>query len=314
VAAAYGHSRTPVPASQIALLSGTSEAYGVLFKLLCSPGDEVLVPVPSYPLLELLGGLEAVAVRSYATERIDTWRIDRPDLERAITTRTRAVLVVSPNNPTGAMTRDADRAWIGAIAAERGLAVIADEVFGEYRLAAAPDAVSYYGYREALTFTLGGLSKLAALPQMKVAWIAASGPDRLVRDALSRIEIICDAYLSVSTPTQLALPALLEAGAGLRAAILTRIGRNLQALRLALASAASCTLYEPEGGWSAVVRVPGLEAEDELVLRLLDEADTLVQPGYFFDFDSGTHVVISLLPPAEVFDAGIRRVLAAVAS
>jgi aspartate/methionine/tyrosine aminotransferase len=303
VAGIYVRQRTPVPARRIILTASTSEAYALLFKLLCDPGDAVLVPRPSYPLFDLLTRLEAVEVQPYRLEYHGVWSIDRASVEAAITSRTRALLVVSPNNPTGSMLRDADREWLCELCAAKGLAIVSDEVFSDYPLAPRPDAVSLAAEPRALTFVLGGLSKSAGLPQVKLGWIAVSGPDAPVEDALARLEVICDTYLSVSTPVQLALPDLLKAGASVRAIIQARLRRNLACLRARLAVYPGLSLLEPEGGWSAVLQVPAIQSEEALVLRILGDAHVLVHPGYFFDFDREAYLVVSLLPDPEPFAA-----------
>ncbi len=295
--------------ARIVLSASTSEAYAWLFKLLCDAGDEVLVPVPSYPLFESLAALEAVRLVPYRLEHHGVWSIDRDSVLRGSTPRTRAVLVVSPNNPTGSCLRAGDRDWLQMFAAERQLALISDEVFAEYPLRPSADAVSLLGESPALTFVLGGLSKSAALPQMKLAWTAAGGPASLVEESLSRLEIIADTYLSISTPVQLALPALLDAAAGVRAQIQARVEANLLALERATAGS-SVTLLRPEGGWSTVLRVPAIDSEESLVLRLLDADHVLVHPGYFFDFDAEAWLVLSLLPETEQFGEAVRRIVA----
>jgi aspartate/methionine/tyrosine aminotransferase len=293
---------------QIVLTASTSEAYSVLFKLLADAGDEVLVPQPSYPLFDSLTALEGVASRPYRLEFHGRWTIDRESLERAATDRTKAVLVVSPNNPTGSMLRRDDREWLATLAARRGWAVISDEVFADYPLRPAADASSFGGDARALTFVLGGLSKSAGLPQLKLGWISVTGPGELVHGALERLAIICDTYLSVSTPVQVALPAILSSATGVREAIRARVEGNLRVLEKAVQRHSAITLLPPEGGWSAVLRVPSTSSEEELVLRLLGEG-VLVHPGFFFDFEEGTHLVVSLLPDSFSFDQGVHRVL-----
>ena len=299
--------RLDVESGRIVLSASTSEAYAWLFKLLCDPGDEVLVPAPSYPLFESLASLDAVRLAPYRLDAHDGWSIDRESLTRALSPRTRAILVVSPNNPTGSWLRAADRAWLLDLAAARGLAVIADEVFADYPLRRGPEAVSVLGPSPALTFVLGGLSKSAGLPQMKLAWTVAGGPKALVDDALARLEVIADTYLSVSTPVQVAASRLLEAGRAIRAQIQSRIDTNLSTLARLAGPDSAITLPEPEGGWSAVVRVPAIESEEHLVLRLLDEASVWVHPGYFFDFETDAWLVISLLPEPDVFAEAVAR-------
>lgn len=296
-----------MPFDRVVLTSSTSEAYSLLFKLLCNPGDEVLVPRPSYPLFELLTRLDGVREAPYRLDPGGAWCLDRGSIVHALTSSTRALLVVSPNNPTGSRLQHDDREWLVALARERSLAIVADEVFADYPLTPRREAVSLAGETRALTFTLGGLSKSAGLPQMKLAWIAVSGPHQLVNDALDRLTIIADSYLSVSTPVQMAAGALIEEGTRVREAIGRRILRNLTALRSAVAAVPAMTLVEPEGGWSAVLRVPAILSGEQLVLRLLDEEGVLIHPGYFFDIDGDGYLVTSLLPEPAIFDEGIRR-------
>jgi aspartate/methionine/tyrosine aminotransferase len=218
------------------------------------------------------------------------------------------VLIVSPNNPTGSMLRAADRDWLVDLSASRGLAIIADEVFAPYPLAAPRDAVSLSGEDRVLVFALGGLSKSAGMPQMKLAWTVVGGPPEIVGEALSRLELIADTYLSVSTPVQVALPRLLDAGRARRTVLTARLRQNLDTLRSVVSGAPSLTLLEPDGGWSAVVRVPAIQAEEDLVIRLIESESVLVHPGYFFDFDDEAYLVVSLLPRPDVFEQGMKRV------
>jgi len=311
IAAEYARAGVPVSPDRLVLTSGTSEAYSLIFKLLCSPGDEVLVPEPSYPLFDLLTRLDGVVAPAYRLEYQGVWWIDRQSVETALSPRTRAVLIVSPNNPTGSMLRSADRAWLLDLCSSRGLALVADEVFADYPLSPRPDASRAAGDDDrVLTFTLGGLSKSAGLPQMKLAWMSVSGPSDRVDDALARLDLIADAYLTVGTPVQLAASALLEAGRDIRAAITERIRRNLAALRAQAAAYPATRVLEPEGGWSVVVQVPATHSEEEIVLTLLQHGHVVVHPGYFFDFSREALLVLSLLPAPDVFDAGIARVLA----
>jgi alanine-synthesizing transaminase len=307
-------STSDVAPDHIILTASTSEAYSFLFKLLCDPGDEVLVPQPSYPLFDLLTTLDGVRPVAYRLDAAGGWCLDRESLLRGVTRATRAVLVVSPNNPTGSVLRRDDRDWLAGFACDHHLAVIADEVFADYPLALRSAAVSMAGETRALTFTLGGLSKSVGLPQMKLAWTMVSGPDELVTGALERLEIIADSYLSVSTPVQVAVPRILAAGRQVQRAIHERVRRNLASLRAAVGAVPSLTLYEPDGGWSAVVRVPAILSEEEWVLRLLHTHGVLVHPGYFFDLDAGVHLVVSLLPEPETFDGGTAAVAELVRS
>jgi alanine-synthesizing transaminase len=293
----------------VVLTTSTSEGYAFLFKLLCDPGDEVLVPQPSYPLFDLLTTLEGVRPVPYRLDAQGAGCVDRASLEAAVSSRTRAILVVSPNNPTGSMLRRADAEWLVALAAARGLAIVADEVFASYPLTPPADAVSLLAESRVLVFTLGGLSKSAGLPQMKLAWIAASGPSPQLDEAMSRLEIIADTYLSVGTPVQLAASRLLAAGYRLRTAITGRLAENLAALRRLFPPASAIRLIEPHGGWSAVLRVPAILSEEALVLRLVDDRSVLVHPGYFFDFQEEAHLVVSLLPEPQVFREGLTRIV-----
>ncbi len=302
-----------VSSERLVLTASTSEAYAMLFKLLCDPGDEVLVPRPSYPLFALLTGLESVQAIPYRLDVHGAWCLDRRSLESSLSTRTRAILVVSPNNPTGSLLHDDDREWLVTLAVQRHVAIIADEVFAPYPLRPREPSRSLARESRTLTFTLGGLSKSAGLPQVKLGWIVLNGPAPRVTEARARLEIIADTYLSVSTPVQVAASRLIEAGRTVRAQILDRVRGNLAVLRTAIAREPALTLVEPEAGWSAVIRVPAIVAEDVLVLRLLREADVLVHPGYFFDFDEEAFLVVSLLPPQAAFAEGIARIVRTVA-
>jgi alanine-synthesizing transaminase len=299
-----------VRADRLVLTASSSEAYAWLFKLLCDPGDDVLVPQPSYPLFDLLTTLESVPARAYRLDEHGHWTIDRASLERAATPRTRAVLVVSPNNPTGSMLQQDDREWLAAWCASRKIAIISDEVFADYPIAPRAGACSMAGETRALTFVLGGLSKSIGLPQVKLGWIAVSGPETVVADALDRLEIIADTFLSVSTPVQLAAPTLLREGRAVREAIRARVRHNLETLVREAARWPAITVREPEGGWTAVIDVPAFESEDALAMRILDEAGAIVHPGYFFDFSREAKLVVSLLPEPAVFSTAIARVLA----
>lgn len=299
-----------IDVDRIVLTASTSEAYSLLFKLLCDPGDNVLVPQPGYPLFEWLTRFDAAHARPYRLEYHGRWSIDRASVEDAIDAGTRAVLVVSPNNPTGAMLRAGDGEWLAGLCAARRVAIVADEVFAGYPLRPPADAMSLAGETRALTFTLGGLSKSAGLPQMKLSWILVSGPDAAVDAALARLSVIADTYLSVSTPVQLAAARLIAAGRELRARIRGRLDANLEALRRALAPHPSITLLEPDAGWSAVLQVPSTIGEEALALRLLEEAHVVVHPGYFFDFPREAFLVLSLLPAMETFAAAFDRIIA----
>jgi aspartate/methionine/tyrosine aminotransferase len=299
-----------VPAGRVVLTASTSEAYAFLFKLLCDPGDEVLVPVPSYPLFEHLARLETVRSVPYRIAYDGAWHVDLDSVRAAVGPRTRAIVLVTPNNPTGSILKRAELAAL----AELGLPIVSDEVFAGYTLDArgeAERASSALEAQGALVFALGGLSKLAALPQMKLAWTVVGGPDALAEAALARLEIIADAFLSVGAPVQHALPALLASRAGVTAAIVARTRDNLALLRGALPGKATSVL-DVEAGWYATLRVPRTRSEEQWALSLLEQDGVYVHPGHFFDFESEAYLVASLLTPQPVFREGVERLVARV--
>ena len=310
IAADYARQGIPVSPDRIVLTASTSDGYSLLFKLLANAGDEVLVPRPSYPLFDYLTRLDLLVTRYYDLEIDGSWSIDFPSLERAINARTRAVLVVSPNNPTGSFITQADLDRLSAMCATRDSAIVADEVFADYELepGAAGRAGRVTKREDVLSFALGGLSKSVGLPQVKLGWMAVGGPDRLVSDALERLELVCDTYLAVSTPAQLAAEELLVRGAIVRTQIRERVAANYRALKMAVAGVPSCGVLPGEGGWYAVLRVPSLESEEDLVVRLVADG-VLTHPGYFFDFPRESYVIVSLLPSELAFADGVTRVL-----
>jgi alanine-synthesizing transaminase len=294
----------------IALTASTSEAYSLLVKLLCDPGDEILIPRPSYPLFEHLTRLDAVTVAPYDLVYHGTWSIDRSSLEDAVAARTRAVLLVSPNNPTGSVTSVAEMEWLGDFCSSRGIAIISDEVFADYTAAATPLRVGLLLQQaNVLGFTLGGLSKSIGLPQTKLAWITISGPADDAQSARARLELACDTYLSVSTPVQIAAPELLDRGAAIRHQIQSRLHRNRHSLEQLADGVPACRILHADGGWSAVMQVPSLMSEEDLVIALASDHGVLVHPGYFFDFATESFLVLSLLTPPEVFSDGAGRIL-----
>jgi alanine-synthesizing transaminase len=311
VAADYARRRAVVAEDRIVLTASSSESYALLFKLLGNPGQTVLVPEPSYPLFDYLARLEGLEPRPYQLSFDGRWHIDFHSFDLADTA---AIVVVSPNNPTGSFLSAGDCDRLAELAATHALPILADEVFADFPLSPAADAVTAIAARStpALTFSLGGLSKASGLPQMKLGWIAATGPDALVRAALANLELVADTYLSVGTPVQLALPRLLELGADIRGAISLRVRRNWDALAARIGRDSSCTLLPAEAGWSAILRVPEIVSDEEWALRLLEERGVLVQPGYFFDLRLGATLVLSLLTPPAIFDEGVTRVLTAV--
>lgn len=289
-------------ADRVVMTASTSEAYSWLFKLLCNPGDEVLVPRPSYPLFEYLAALESVAVRHYGLfYDHGVWCIDFHTIERVLNDRTRAIVVVNPNNPTGHFIGRRELDELAAICASRGIAIISDEVFRDYAIAPrAESALTLGDVDEALVFTLQGLSKAVGLPQMKLAWMIAAGPEALIREAFERLEMIADTYLSIGTPVQCALPQLLALRQPVQRQIMQRLRENLQFLR-----ASGLRTLEVEAGWYAIVTHP---QGDDFAERLLRDRDVLVQPGYFYDFEGAGYLVLSLLTKPEVFREGVTRI------
>lgn len=305
VAALWSERGAPTDSARIALTASTSEAYSLLFKLLCDPGDAVLVPRPSYPLFEHLARYEGVRTAPYPIVYDGEWHVDLDALKQAVTPRTRALVVVSPNNPTGSFLKEDELRKM----AELGLPIISDEVFGEYAFAEDRRRPrSALGTEGALVFALDGLSKLAALPQMKLAWIAVSGPDAEVVTALQSLELILDTFLSPGAPVQHALPSLLRSGSASRDAIRRRARENHKTL-LCLTLGSAATPLHLEGGWSATLRLPAVEAEEEWALGILRTCDTLVQPGFFYDFLDEPYVVLSLLTREDDFAEGVRRLV-----
>jgi alanine-synthesizing transaminase len=314
VAAEFDRHAAKVDPERVVLTASTSEAYAFLFKLLADPGDAVLVPTPSYPLLAHLAQLEGVETHPYQLDRETGWRPDMHAIAAA-PQRTRAIVLVHPNNPTGSFVHPDDLAALSHLAARRGWAIIADEVFLDYPLDGGPGAGrSFASNLDALTFTLGGLSKSAGLPQLKLAWIVTSGPEGAAHAAVQGLEFVADTFLSVATPVQLALPSLLREGAAVREAILARCRHNLAALRGAAARLPAVDVAQTGGGWSAVLRVPAVVGEEELALELLREDGVAVHPGYFFDFPGEGTLVLSLLAEPDAFAEGVRRVLRRIAS
>jgi hypothetical protein len=307
VAAEYLRHDVAVDPDALVLTASTSEAYAFLFKLLCEPGEAVLAPVPSYPLFEHLARVEGVGVRPYRLDAENGWRPDLAELAAA-GPEVRAVIVVHPNNPTGSFVAPDDARSLAALCAERSWALIADEVFLDYTLRDTP-ATSFAATAEALAFSLGGLSKSAGLPQLKLAWIAVSGPPAPAAAALERLEFIADTFLSVGTPVQLAAPEILRRGAVVREAIASRCRGNLATLRAAVAAHLAVAVLPLEGGWSAVLRIPAVIAEEDLVVTLLEADGVAVHPGFYFDFPREGYLIVSLLPPPATFSAGVERVL-----
>ena len=290
-------------AADVLLTASTSEAYGFLFKLLCDPGDAVLVPSPSYPLFEHLAELEAVQALGYRLAYDGAWHIDLDSLRRAVTPRTRAVVVVSPNNPTGQYLTQPELEAL----AELGLPIICDRVFAEFTLVER-QRPALRAPEELLMFSLDGLSKRAGSPQLKLAWTVISGPEAARREARARLELIADTFLSVSTAVQSALPEILELCPSLTRVIAARCRDNLALLASSL-QASPITLLRPEAGWSAVLHLPRLATEEELVLGLLRQQQVLTQPGWYYDFATEPYLIVSLLSEPRVFAEGVARLV-----
>jgi alanine-synthesizing transaminase len=358
------HAISDLDAEQIVLTTSTSEGYSFVFRLLCNAGDELLVPKPSYPLFEFLADLQDVRLVPYPLIYDHGWQMDFPSLEKAVTERTRGVVVVHPNNPTGSYVKAREVGMLNSFCREHGLAVIVDEVFLDYSLESsgaktlaqeertrsaerpAPPKSdtadftltntrslhapsdrhsptrrlgrddresgahpSFVGNREVLTFTLSGLSKVAALPQMKVAWLVTSGPQELAAAAMGRLEVIADTYLSVNAPVQWAVPALLRQREDIQRQLLERVRANLAELDRQLAGQKTCERLDVEGGWYAVLRVPVTRSDEELAIELLREKAVVVHPGHFFDFPSDGYLVLSLITPAGEFGVGVAAIL-----
>jgi len=300
-----------VETGRILLTASTSEAYGLLFKLLADPGDEVMVPRPSYPLFDFLAALESVRVVEYPLVYHCGWSVDFDALARQITPRTRAIVVVNPNNPTGSYLKKSELSELADLCRRHELAIISDEVFSDYALTDDRGRVaSLVDVNDVLTFSLSGLSKLVGLPQLKLGWIVTSGPLEDRDRAVDRLELIADTYLSVGTPVQWAAAGLLALRESMQTQILGRARANLTYLRSQIGPDSPWRVLEVEGGWYAVIQAPRIHSEEDWVLTLLGEDDVLVQPGFFFDFESEAFLVVSLLTPSGIFQEGIRRILA----
>lgn len=301
-------------ADSLFLAAGTSDAYSWVFKLLADPGDVVLIPRPGYPLFEFLAGLESVAVEHYDMRFDGDWWLDLAALRaRLAKGGVRAVVVVNPGNPTGAYLSIDETSALASACAEHGVAIVSDEVFADYAL--APDASraeTLMGITTALTFCLSGLSKVAALPQMKLAWLHVNGPAAEAGEAKRRLEVIADTWLPAGTPVQLAAPALLDGAPAIQARILERVRGNIATLRGALGADSPASVLPVEGGWYAVLRVPAHRTDEQWVLDLLERDGVLVQPGFFFDFERPGHLVVSLLPAAADFAEAAGRIATAV--
>jgi len=346
VSAYYGERGAHIDPERLVLTTSTSEGYSFVFRLLCDPGDEVLVPAPSYPLFEFLAGIQDVRLRPYPLFYDHGWHLDVHALTTAAGERTRAIMLVHPNNPTGSYVKPADAEQLNAICAQRGLALVVDEVFLDFAHATVAPPLSVPGepapkrsegerqggdfpfsfagvnhgpkdhpitrspdHPIPLTFTLSGLSKIAGLPQMKFAWIAVSGPEELARQAMARLEVIADTYLSTNAPIQLAAPVLFAQRHDFHRQLMARIRANLAELDGQLAAQKACARLQVEAGWYAVLRVPVTRSDEDLVIELLEQKSVLVHPGHFYDFPADGYLVLSLIAREEEFREGVKRLL-----
>lgn len=309
----YGARGIQVAPAELLLTASTSEAYSFLFRLFCEPGDHVLVPQPSYPLFDLLARLGDVETRTYPLRFHERWEIDMAALEASITERTRAIVVVHPNNPTGHYAARAERLALDRIAAGHGLPLLVDEVFLDYPVEASAEKpiASFAADRSAMALTLvmSGLSKVLALPQMKLAWTLIRGPEELRREALHRLEFVADTFLSVASPAAHALPCWLEHTTQLQDAVRQRVAQNLAYLDQELATQTLASRLPVEGGWSVLLRVPAVEDDNALALQLLDATGVLAYPGSFFGLPRRAWFVLSLLPKPEGFASAVQALL-----
>src|ERR1700687_35401 len=331
VAGYYADRNEKVSAEDIFLTTSTSEAYSYVFRTLCDPGDEVLIPSPSYPLFDFLADIQDVSLVRYPLIYDHGWQIDFHALEQAITPRTRGAIVVNPNNPTGNFIKHEEMMRLNEICSVRKMAVIADEVFLDYahcesagprdfgyrdalksarnRGAGNKAPMSYASNSGALTFTMSGLSKISGLPQMKASWLVTGGPEALKKEALGRLEVIADTYLSMNAPVQLAAPTFLQLRHGIQKQLMTRIRRNVAELDRQLSAKKSCSRLIIEGGWYGVLRVPVTRSDDDLAVELLKTKNIYVHPGHFYDFPTDGHLIVSLILPEQGFGEGIRLLL-----
>jgi alanine-synthesizing transaminase len=316
VSAYYREHGAHVDPERLVLTTSTSEGYSFVFRLLCDPGDEVLVPVPSYPLFEFLADIQDVRLRPYPLFYDHGWHLDVHALTTAASERTRAIMLVHPNNPTGSYVKPGEAEQLNAICAQRGLALVVDEVFLDFAHASVAPPLSLAGLQRqggdfpaALTFTLSGLSKIAGLPQMKFAWTAVSGPEDLARQAMAQLEVIADTYLSMNAPIQLAAPVLFAQRHAFHRQLMARIRANLAELDRQIAAQKACARLQIEAGWYAVLRVPVTRSDEDLVIELLEKKSVLVHPGHFYDFPAEGHLVLSLIAREEEFREGIKRLL-----
>jgi alanine-synthesizing transaminase len=308
VAGYYSVREITVPAEDIVLTTSTSEAYSFVFRLLCNPGDELLIPEPSYPLFSFLADIQDVKLVSYPLLYDHGWQIDFHALQQAVTERTRGIIVVNPNNPTGHFCKSAEMQKLNEICSSRKIAITADEVFLDFSLAQNVPR-SFAANTGCLTFTMSGLSKISGLPQMKAAWLIASGPEELKAQALARLDVIADTFLSMNAPVQQAMPVFLELRHGFQKQVMARVRKNLAELDRQLSAQNSSARLDVEGGWYAVLRVPATRSDEDLTIDLLNAQGVYVHPGHFYDFPADGYLIVSLITPDEDFKEGIKRLL-----
>lgn len=307
VSAYYAERGEQVAMNDLLLTASTSEAYSFIFRLLCNPGDDLLIPTPGYPLFDFLADVNDVKLTRYQLFYDHGWHIDMHALKQAITPRTRGIIVVHPNNPTGHFTKAEEIAQLNQICSGNKMAIIADEVFLDFSLGS--EQKSFVANSGALTFTMSGISKISGLPQMKFAWLAVSGPETEKREALARLEMIADTYLSLNAPIQLAAPVLLHQRKKFQQQLISRVRANLDELDAQITKEKRFDRLNVEGGWYAVLRVPATRPDEELAIELLEKEDVYVHPGHFYDFPSEGHLVVSLITAQHDFAEGLRRVL-----
>jgi alanine-synthesizing transaminase len=299
-----------VAIDDLLLTASTSEAYSFVFRLLCNPGDELLIPTPSYPLFDFLADINDIKLTRYGLFYDHGWHIDLHALKQSITPRTRGIILVHPNNPTGHFTKPEETAQLNEICSANGMTIIADEVFLDFSLGTRQK--SFVSNSAALTFTMSGISKVSGLPQMKFAWLAVSGPEEMKREALTRLEMIADTYLSLNAPIQLASPVLLQQRGSFQQQLMDRVRKNLAHLDIQLAKEKKVNRLKVEGGWYAVLRIPATRSDEEFAIDLLEKHDVYLHPGHFYDFSGDGYLVISLITPEQDFSEGLRRLLSAV--
>jgi aspartate/methionine/tyrosine aminotransferase len=306
--AAYYRRQADLDPEALVLTTSTSEGYSFVFRLLCNPDDEILVPKPSYPLFDFLADLQDVKLVPYTLIYDHGWQIDFPSLYKAVNHRTRAVVIVHPNNPTGSYISESEARKLNDFCREHDLPLIVDEVFLDYAIDGCRRQ-SFAANRETLTFTLSGISKICGLPQMKLSWVVTSGPSTQATVALDRLEIIADTYLSMNAPIQLAAPVLLEQQDGIQVQLFDRVKENWAELDRQVSAQKTCERLLLDGGWYAILRVPALQSDEDLAIEILHKESVLVHPGHFYDFPSDGYLVLSLITQPAQFKTGIERVL-----